>query len=181
MELTPTSLSGAYLIGQTLFQDPRGFFLEIYSTRAFAERGLTLEFVQDNCSFSKEKGVIRGLHFQAAPHAQAKLVWTLTGSVYDVIVDLREDSPTFLKWEAFELSASKPLMLFVPKGFAHGFCTLEPDTRVFYKVDIPYAPKSEGGVRWDDPDLGIAWPTDAPILSEKDRRLPLLSEIVRRP
>ncbi|HWR68364.1 MAG TPA: dTDP-4-dehydrorhamnose 3,5-epimerase [Desulfomonilia bacterium] len=177
MKLIETSLPGALIVESTLHRDGRGSFLEIFNTRAFVERGLHVEFVQDNCSHSREKGVLRGLHFQREPYAQSKLVWTLTGSVYDVIVDLRRDSLAYLKWEAFTLSAESPRMLFVPKGFAHGFCTLEEDTRVFYKVDAPYAPQSEGGLRWDDPDLAIPWPEDSPLLSEKDSRLPLLKDL----
>jgi dTDP-4-dehydrorhamnose 3,5-epimerase len=180
MKLIETSLNGAYIVEQGLYQDPRGSFLEIYSAKAFAENGLNVEFVQDNCSLSRDKGVIRGLHFQNPPHAQAKLVWALTGKVYDVIVDLQKGSPTYLKWEAFELSAEEPLLLFVPRGFAHGFCTLETDTRVFYKVDAPYAPQAESGLRWDDPDLAIPWPASSPIISDKDKKLPLLKGIFHR-
>jgi len=177
MKRIETTLNGAYLVEQTLFKDPRGSFFEIYSSRSFADQGLDIGFVQDNCSHSVSAGVIRGLHFQKKPHAQAKLVLVLTGKIYDVIADLRESSPTFLKWEAFELSASEPRMLFVPRGFAHGFCTLEPHTRVLYKVDALYAPSSDSGIRWDDPDLAVSWPVSSPLLSEKDQRLPLLREI----
>jgi dTDP-4-dehydrorhamnose 3,5-epimerase len=155
----------------------KGSFLEINSSSAFAAKGLNLEFVQDNCSHSLSAGVIRGLHFQRSPHAQAKFVWVLTGKVYDVIVDLRDGSPTYLKWAAFELSAEKPRMLFVTRGFAHGFCTLEQDTRVFYKVDAQYAPQSEGRIRWDDPDLAISCPPQSPLLSDKDKMLPLIKEL----
>ena len=177
MKLIDTALNGAYIVEQTLYNDPRGSFLEVYSSRAFAGNGLNLVFVQDNCSHSVHSGVVRGLHFQKFPHAQTKLVWVLTGKIYDVIVDLREGSPSFLKWAAFELSAQDPRMLLVPRGYAHGFCTLEPDTRVFYKVDVAYAPQSESGIRWDDPDLAIPWPVSSPLLSEKDQKLPLLSQI----
>jgi dTDP-4-dehydrorhamnose 3,5-epimerase len=177
MQLIETPFHGAYIVKQTLYQDPRGSFLEIYSSSAFAAKGLNIEFVQDNCSHSASAGVIRGLHFQRSPHAQAKLVWVLTGKVYDVIVDLCKGSPTYLKWAAFELSAGKPRMLFVPRGFAHGFCTLEPDTRVFYKVDAFYAPASERGIRWDDPDLAIPWPTQSPLISDKDKVLPLIKDL----
>ncbi|HVN72249.1 MAG TPA: dTDP-4-dehydrorhamnose 3,5-epimerase [Desulfomonilia bacterium] len=177
MKLIETPLKGAYIVEQTLYSDLRGFFLEIFSAKSFDEKGMHMDFVQDNCSYSKDKGVIRGLHFQNPPHAQAKLIWVLTGSIYDVIVDLREDSPTFLKWEAFMISSLEARMLFILRGFAHGFCTLEPDTRVFYKVDAPYAPKSESGLRWDDPDLSIPWPTDSPILSDKDKILPTLRDL----
>ena len=178
MKLIETSLNGAFIVEQSLYRDQRGFFLEIFSAKAFAENRLNIEFVQDNCSLSRDKGVIRGLHLQNPPHAQAKLVWVLTGRVYDVIVDLQKGSPTYLKWEPFELSAEEPRLLFVPRGFAHGFCTLEQNTRVFYKVDAPYAPRAESGLRWDDPDLAIPWPTKSPIVSDKDKKLPLLKEFV---
>lgn len=176
MKLIPTSLEGSYVIETVIHRDRRGSFLEIFNADALARCGLNVSFVQDNCSHSLEAGVIRGLHFQKDPHAQAKLVWTLTGAVYDVIVDLRKESRTYLMWESFELTAHKPLMVFVPRGFAHGFCTLEPDTRVFYKVDAPYHPQAEGGIRWNDPDLAIPWPVQAPVLSDKDDVLPLLKE-----
>ena len=177
MKLIETSLEDAYVVETDLHRDRRGSFLEIFNADAMANCGLNVNFVQDNCSHSLEPGTIRGLHFQRDPHAQAKLVWTLTGSVYDVIVDLRKGSRTFLKWESFELSAHRPLMIFVPRGFAHGFCTLEPDTRVFYKVDAPYNPRAEGGIRWDDPRLAIPWPADSPVLSDKDAGLPFLKEL----
>lgn len=177
MKFIETSLEGAYVIETVLHRDLRGSFLELFNADALARCGLHVTFVQDNCSHSLEPGVVRGLHYQLDPHAQAKLVWTLTGSVYDVIVDLRKRSRTYLKWEAFELSSHKPLMVFVPRGFAHGFCTLEADTRVFYKVDAPYNPRAEGGIRWNDPDLAIPWPVESPILSDKDAKLPLLKGI----
>ncbi len=177
MKLIATGLDGAHIVEQVLHKDARGAFLEIFSSQAFTIYGISAEFVQDNCSYSKDAGVIRGLHFQTPPHAQAKLIWVVTGSIYDVIVDLRKDSPTFLQWRTVELSAEKPRMLFVPKGFAHGFCTLVPETRVFYKVDSPYTPQAEGGIRFDDPDLAIPWPTHSPILSGKDKVLPLLKEL----
>jgi dTDP-4-dehydrorhamnose 3,5-epimerase len=177
MKLIATDLEGAFIVEQPLFQDSRGSFQEIFSQKAFEGCGILARFVQDNCSYSNAAGVIRGLHLQFPPHAQAKLVWVVTGSIYDVIVDLRPDSPSFLRWTALELSADSPRILFIPKGFAHGFCTLVPDTRVFYKVDCPYAPQAEGGVRYDDPDLAIDWPTASPILSDKDRALPFLKDL----
>ncbi len=177
MKLIATSLNGAFIVESALHRDVRGSFLEVFSARGLAESGLQVDFVQDNCSHSKVRGVLRGLHFQKDPCAQAKLVWTLTGSIYDVIVDIRPESPTFLRWEAFELSAEEPRMVYVPRGFAHGFCTLEADTRVFYKVDAPYAPQTEGGIRWDDPDLAIPWPVEFPLVSEKDAGLPFLRDL----
>ncbi len=151
--------------------------MEVHSEPAFSSAGLRTAFVQDNCSHSVPKGVVRGLHFQRDPWSQAKLVWVVTGAVFDVIVDMRPGSRTYLRWESFELTAEVPRMLFIPRGFAHGFCTLEENTRVFYKVDAPYRPDVEGGIRWDDPDLAIAWPTSSPIVSEKDAGLPLLREL----
>jgi len=133
--------------------------------------GIKSNFVQDNHSLSKEKGVLRGLHFQKPPFAQAKLVRAIKGEVYDVIVDLRKKSKTFGKWEGFKLNEKNKLMLYVPRGFAHGFCTLRKDTEFLYKTDNFYAPESEGGVIWNDETLKIDWPINQPILSEKDKRL----------
>jgi len=177
MKFTETPLKDAFVIEPVIFKDQRGFFTETYSKRIFEDNGFKIDFVQDNHSFSKEKGVLRGLHFQKPPHAQTKLVRTLKGSVYDVIVDLRKTSETFGKWTGGELSADNMKMLLVPKGFAHAFCTLEPESIVFYKVDEFYAPKSEGGIIWNDPVLDIDWPFKDILLSDKDRRLPLMSEI----
>jgi len=176
MKFIETALMGAFVIQPVIHSDERGHFVETFSRKMFADNGIEVNFVQDNYSFSKEKGVLRGLHFQTQPHAQTKLVVVMTGAVYDVIVDLREDSPTFRRWTWVELSSTEMNMLYVPKGFAHGFCTLQKDTRVLYKVDSHYAPQADGGVRWDDPDLAIPWPVDSPILSDKDSRLPLLRD-----
>ncbi len=177
MKFIETSISGAFVIEPRIFNDQRGFFTETYNKRVFEDNGFRVDFVQDNQSFSKEKGVLRGLHFQKPPYAQTKLVRTLRGSVYDVIVDLRKSSATFGKWIGVELSAENMKMLLVPKGFAHAFCTLEPESVVFYKVDNFYAPKSEGGIIWNDPVLDIKWPFKDILLSDKDRLLPLMSEI----
>lgn len=177
MRFSEAPLKGAFVIEPVVYSDHRGFFLEIYNKKVFEAMGLYIDFVQDNHSLSKEIGVLRGLHFQYPPHDQAKLVRVVSGAVYDVIVDLRKKSATYGKWFATELSATNLKMFFVPKGFAHGFCTLEEDTQVLYKVDAFYAPQADGGIRWDDPDLKIPWPTKSPIVSEKDKRLPLLSEI----
>lgn len=170
MEIEKTSLEGAYIIKPKVFEDERGFFAETYSKKKFEEAGIMADFVQDNHSLSVTKGVLRGLHFQNPPDAQAKLVRATKGAVYDVIVDLRKDSPTFGKWEGFELSDKNFWMLFVPRGFAHGFCTLEDYTEFQYKCDNFYAPESEGGIIWNDPDLKIFWPVENPILSEKDAK-----------
>jgi dTDP-4-dehydrorhamnose 3,5-epimerase len=177
MKFTETPLKDAFVIEPVIFKDQRGFFTETYNRRIFENNGFKIDFVQDNQSFSKEKGVLRGLHFQKPPYAQTKLVRTLKGNVYDVIVDLRKSSATFGKWTGVELSAVNMKMLLVPKGFAHAFCTLEPESVVFYKVDDFYAPQSEGGIIWNDPVLDIKWPFKDILLSDKDRLLPLMSEI----
>lgn len=177
MLFTETPLAGAYVIEPRIFEDQRGVFTETYSRQVFETHGLCLDFVQDNHSFSRERGVIRGLHFQRPPFSQTKLVRVVKGSVYDVIVDLRRDSATYRQWYGLEISESDMRMLLVPKGFAHGFCTLTPDTVVLYKVDAFYAPQADSGIRWDDPDLAIPWPVETAILSDKDQRLPRLSEI----
>lgn len=178
MEIKKTTLKGAYLIKPQVFQDKRGFFLETYSKEKFSKAGIIADFVQDNHSLSTARGVLRGLHFQKGIDVQAKLVRVTKGAVYDVIVDLRKDSPTFGKWEGFELSADNFLILFIPRGFAHGFCTLEDNTQFQYKCDNFYAPQSEGGIAWNDPTLGIDWPIKNPILSEKDKKHPRFKDFV---
>ncbi len=139
------------------FADSRGHFLETFRQSDFAAMGIGCEFVQDNQAFSAQAGTIRGLHFQTPPHAQAKLVRVLRGAVYDAAVDLRQGSPTYGKWCGARLTAEGGEQIFVPRGFAHGYCTLEPDTVVAYKVDAYYAPQSEAGLMWNDPDIGIDW------------------------
>jgi dTDP-4-dehydrorhamnose 3,5-epimerase len=159
--------------------DGRGFFAETYSRQRFAEAGFAIDWVQDNHSFSAERHVLRGLHFQVAPFAQDKLIRVLRGSIFDVAVDIRPGSATHGKWVSCVLSAEKFNQLLVPKGFAHGFLTLEPATEVLYKVSAPYSQAAERAVRFDDPALGIAWPLDgaSPLLSEKDRQAPLFAAI----
>lgn len=158
--------------------DRRGFFSEVYARKAFAAAGIDLDFVQDNHSRSREVGTIRGLHFQAPPFAQVKLVRVARGRILDVAVDLRRSSPTFGRHVAVELSEENWRQLLVPIGFAHGFCTLEPDTEVLYKVTNDYAPAHDFGVAFDDPTLAIAWPveTEKAILSDRDRRHPRLAD-----
>lgn len=167
------------LINGRRFADARGWFSEVYNARTMADRGVDVTFVQDNQSFSKPAGTIRGLHFQTPPHAQAKLVRCLRGAIFDVAVDVRKGSPTYGKWVGAELSGENGRQLFIPVGFAHGFITLEPDTEVFYKVSDFYAPACDGGLRWNDPTIAVAWP-DAPgagrVLSEKDEKLPFVDE-----
>ncbi len=155
------------------FVDARGYFAEVYTERVFHQAGITATFVQDNQSFSLHRGTIRGLHLQLPPAAQAKLVRVIRGCVYDVAVDLRVGSPTYGQWIAERLSADGGEQIYVPCGFAHGFCTLEADTEVAYKVDSYYAPAYDSGIIWNDPTLNIPWPVtpDAAILSDKDRKL----------
>ena len=167
------------LIVPDRFADERGFFSETYSRRDLAEGGIEDEFVQDNHSLSAPVGTVRGLHYQLPPFAQAKLVRVTRGAVLDVAVDLRQGSPTFGRHVAATLSAANWNQLFVPAGFAHGFCTLEPDTELVYKVTAHYSREHDRGIRWDDPDLAIDWPVEpaAVVLSDKDRALPRLAEI----
>jgi len=176
MRLIETGLPGLALLEPKVFRDERGFFLETYSVAAFDALGIHARFVQDNHAYSAEAGVLRGLHFQLPPCAQAKLVWVVRGRVLDVAVDLRRDSPTFGKSFCVELSAENMQRLFIPRGFAHGYVTLAPDTEFLYKVDAPYAPQADAGILWSDPDLGIAWPVAEPVLSAKDRQLPRLKD-----
>jgi len=177
MRLIETGLPGLALLEPKVFRDERGFFLETYSEAAFDALGIGARFVQDNHAYSARKGVLRGLHFQLPPFAQAKLVWVVRGSVLDVAVDLRRDSPTFGQHFSAELSAENMLRLFLPRGFAHGYVTLTPDAEFVYKVDAPYASKADAGILWNDPDLGIDWPEAEPLLSPKDRQLPRLRDI----
>lgn len=176
----PLEGSSVRLIKTRRFQDERGWFAETFSARGFAALGIDVPFVQDNHSLSRPAGTVRGLHFQAPPHAQAKLVRCVRGRIMDVAVDVRMGSPTYGQWVAAELSAENGDQLYVPVGFAHGFMTLEPDTEIVYKVSDFYDASSEGGVRWDDPDLAIAWPLAAKdaLLSPKDRDMPSLADLV---
>src|SRR5258705_8224047 len=161
------------------FSDARGYFCETFQRADFAAHGLDSEFIQDNQSSSDRPGTVRGLHFQRPPFAQAKLVRVLCGRIFDVAVDLRRSSPSYGKHIAVELSSEGNEQLLIPAGFAHGFCTLEPDTIVFYKVDQVYSAAHDSGVNWADPELGIEWPIAGAeaILSEKDRKLPMLDDL----
>ncbi|HBI34000.1 MAG TPA: dTDP-4-dehydrorhamnose 3,5-epimerase [Candidatus Moranbacteria bacterium] len=170
MEIEKTKFEGAYLIKPKVFDDERGFFMESYSKKRLKDLGIEADFVLDCHSKSVTKGVLRGLHFQNPPYTQAKLVRVTKGAVYDVIVDLRKDSPTFGQWEGFELTDNNFYQLFVPRGFAHGFCTLVDDTEFQYKCDNEYTPSAEGAIIWNDQDLKIFWPIENPILSDKDAK-----------
>lgn len=176
MRLTETKLAGVHLLEPDVFGDSRGFFMESYNKRKFAELGLAWDLVQDNHSLSAEAGTIRGLHYQLEPKAQTKIVRALCGAVYDVVVDIRRGSPTFGQWIGVILSAANKRQIIVPKGFAHGICTLVDDTEILYKVDEFYSPEHDRGILWNDPDLGIDWPTDKPVLSDKDRKQPRLCD-----
>lgn len=175
-EFKETEIKDLLLIQSKKFGDDRGFFVETFKKSDFLAAGIKEEFVQDNHSCS-EKGVLRGIHFQSEPMAQGKLVRVTKGKVWDVAVDLRKDSETFGKWHGIELSAENGTMFYVPPGFGHGFVTLEDDTHFMYKCTNEYSPDHDGGIRWDDPELGIEWPLKDVQVSAKDAILPLLSEV----
>ena len=165
------------LIEPRVFQDVRGFFMETYKYSDFAAFGIAERFVQDNHSRSV-KGVLRGLHYQNPPHAQGKLIRVVVGEVFDVAVDIRKGSPTYGKWVGVKLSAENRRMLYIPPGFAHGFCVLSDVAEVVYKVTAEYAPECEAGIIWNDPGIGIEWPIKHPIISSKDAQWPTLREAV---
>jgi dTDP-4-dehydrorhamnose 3,5-epimerase len=169
-----TKLWGAYVIELELIEDERGFFVRTWSQEEFAARGLNPGIVQCNSSFNKQRGTLRGMHYQIPPHEEAKLVRCTAGAIYDVIIDLRKDSPTRSRWIGVELSARNRQMVYVPEGFAHGFQTLVDDTEVFYQVSTYYHQESARGVRWDDPVFGIDWPLDISVISERDRSHPFV-------
>ena len=179
LKVEALSIPEVRLVVPTKHQDSRGFFSETYNARTLSEAGIDINFVQDNHSLSSERGVIRGLHFQATPHAQGKLIRVTRGAVFDVAVDIRKGSPTFGRHVAVTLSAQNWRQLWIPAGFAHGFCTLEPNTEVLYKVSAFYAPECDRGLAWDDPELEIAWPVDKQdaILSQKDLGHPRLADL----
>ncbi|NSL52677.1 dTDP-4-dehydrorhamnose 3,5-epimerase [Calidifontibacillus erzurumensis] len=177
MKVKETIFEGVFILEPHVFHDNRGFFMESYNKKLLEENGINIDFVQDNHSFSKDAGVLRGLHYQLEPKAQTKLVRVGMGAIFDVIVDIRKKSKTFGKCFSIILSEENKRQLLIPKGFAHGFCTLVPNTIVMYKVDNYYDPEYDRGIRWDDPDLGIDWPVSIPILSEKDKKLPFLKNI----
>jgi dTDP-4-dehydrorhamnose 3,5-epimerase len=180
MELRPLGLDGVTEIIPKKLDDARGYLAETYARASFHAAGITHDWVQDNQSFSAEKGVLRGLHFQVAPFAQDKLIRVLRGSIFDVAVDIRKDSLTFGRWVYCTISALAFNQLLVPKGFAHGFVTLEPETEVLYKVSAPYSAACERSIFYADPDIGIAWPLpgSGPILSDRDRKAPMLADII---
>lgn len=178
MRFAPTAIADVLIVQPNKHGDHRGFFSETFKQAAFAEAGITHDWVQDNHSFSAARGVVRGLHFQRPPLAQAKLLRVTRGAILDVAVDIRTASPSYGRHVAVELSADNWAQLYVPIGFAHGFCTLSDNTEVLYKVSAVYGPAEEGGLLWDDPDLGIAWPvgSEAAVLNQRDRDWPRLKD-----
>jgi len=178
MQIKATEIPGVLLLNPRYFNDARGYFVETYNVRAARNAGLMAEFVQDNQALSLKRGTVRALHFQVPPKAQAKLVRVLRGSIYDVAVDLRSGSSSYGRWVGATLTAQGGEQIFVPRGFAHGYCTLEDGTEVAYKVDDYYAPDCERGLAWDDPTLNVSWPVSSPdaVLSDKDRKLPAFAD-----
>ena len=176
MRVIETALPEVKVIEPTYFIDNRGYFSETYSRRTLVEYGIAAEFVQDNHSLSLRKGTIRGIHFQNNPKAQGKLVRCIRGQILDFAVDLRRGSPTFKQWISVELSAENRKQVWIPRGFGHGLITLEDNCEVQYKVDEFYCPEYDRGIAWNDPEIGIDWGTDAPVLSEKDAGSPVLSK-----
>lgn len=176
MKFTPLQLKGVGLLEPIVYSDNRGFFMESYNEDLFKQNSINYNFIQDNHSLSAEPGVLRGLHYQLNPKAQTKLIRVLTGAIYDVVIDVRKSSPTFGQWVGVILSEHNHRQLLIPKGFAHGFCTLVPNTQVLYKVDEYYSPEHDRGILWNDPALSIDWPTSSPILSDKDQLHPLLQD-----
>jgi len=174
LKVINTIFNDAFLLEPKVFGDHRGFFMESYNTQVFEELGLSYTFIQDNHSLSAEAGTIRGLHYQLNPFAQTKLVRAVQGAIYDVIVDIRKESPTYGQWQGFILTEENKRQLLVPMGFAHGFCTLVKNTEVIYKVDNYYSAEHDRGISWNDPYLNIDWPVREPILSEKDTKHPNL-------
>jgi dTDP-4-dehydrorhamnose 3,5-epimerase len=175
MKVNKTPLDGVFIIEPKVFKDARGIFYEVYSAKKYEEHGIPAHFVQDNHSVS-EKGVLRGLHYQISP-GQAKLVRVTRGEVFDVVLDIRKESPTYGKWWSLHLSETNKLQLYVPEGFAHGFCVLSESVEFLYKCSNYYSPEDERGIMWNDPDLAIEWPIENPIISEKDNVYPRFNEI----
>ena len=177
MQFEKTKLDGVVIITPDVFGDNRGFFMESWSQRKMEEDDLYYNFFQDKHSLSSKKGVLRGIHFQKGDKAQAKLVRCVRGAVLDVAVDLCHESPTYKQWVAVELSAENKKHLMIPRGFGHGFVTLTDEVEFLYKADNYYAPEADGGIRWNDPEIGVDWGIENPILSEKDKKNPFLSDL----
>lgn len=176
-QFTPLEIPEVILVETRRYGDDRGFFMETYRQAEFAANGIPGPFVQDNCSHSAH-GVVRGLHYQIPPYAQGKLLATVQGEIFDVAVDIRQDSPTYGQWVGAVLSARNGRMLYIPPGFAHGFCVISDSATLTYKVTEVYMPAYEQGIIWNDPEVGIKWPVIDPVLSGRDKQLPLLAEVV---
>ncbi|MEH7004729.1 MULTISPECIES: dTDP-4-dehydrorhamnose 3,5-epimerase [Priestia] len=176
MNIIKTKFEDAILIEPKVFGDHRGFFTESYNKEMFQQNGIDMDFIQDNHSLSQQPGTLRGMHYQLNDRAQTKLVRVTRGAIYDVIVDIRKGSPTYGEWQGFILSADNKRQLLVPKGFAHGFCTIVENTEVQYKVDELYSPEHDRGIAWNDPALNVDWPFNNPVLSDKDTKHPTLAE-----
>jgi dTDP-4-dehydrorhamnose 3,5-epimerase len=182
LQIEPLAIPDVKILKPKKLDDERGFFSETYNKRLLAEVGIELDFVQDNHSLSLNAGTIRGLHYQSVPYAQDKLVRVLRGRILDVVVDIRSSSPTFGKWVAAEISSKDWNQILVPIGFAHGICTLEPNTELVYKVTNYYSTENDHGIRWNDPDLKIDWPIlgAEAILSDKDKKQPFFKDVIHR-
>ena len=180
MQVITTKLDGVLILEPKVFGDARGWFMETWSARKMAAAGLNFDFVQDNQSYSAHKGTLRGLHYQTAPFAQAKLVRCTRGKLLDVAVDIREGSENFAQWVAVELTAENKRQLLIPRGFAHGFITLTDDVEIQYKADNFYSPECDGNIRWDDAQIGVEWPFAPTILADKDAKAPTLNERLTR-
>jgi dTDP-4-dehydrorhamnose 3,5-epimerase len=172
VRLQPTDLPGAYVIEQERHADERGFFARTWCAQELSARGLEAALAQCSVSFNRRRGTLRGLHYQAPPHAEVKVVRCTRGAVYDVAVDLRPDSPSFRRWTAAELTADNGRALYIPRGFAHGLYVLADDTEVTYQISAPYAPEAARGLRWDDPFLGVDWPGPVEVIAPRDREFP---------
>jgi len=172
MKFLETAMEGAFIIELEAAEDERGYFARTFCRNEFAAHGLNYEIAQCSISYNARRGTLRGMHYQVEPHSEVKLVQCVSGSIYDVIVDLRPESDTYCRWIGIELSPSKRCLLYVPEGFAHGFQTLEDNSTVYYQISEYYAPNYARGVRWNDPVIGIKWPIISPLLSEKDKIIP---------
>lgn len=176
MIFTETKLKGAYIIDVKKIEDERGYFGRVFCKNEFDEVGIESNIAQTNMSFNPKKGTLRGMHYQVSPYEETKLVKCTSGAIYDCIVDLRKDSPTYLEWIGVELTEENNRMLFVPRDFAHGFITLKDNTAIQYFVSQFYAPGAEKGIKWDDPKINIQWPIDVAVISEKDNNHPYLND-----
>jgi dTDP-4-dehydrorhamnose 3,5-epimerase len=176
MTFHPTPLSGVWMIESEIIPDERGFFARTWCDREFSRRGLDTTVAQCSVSYNRRKGTLRGLHFQAAPHAEAKLVRCVRGSLFDVVVDLRRTSPTYRQWWGAQLDQNNRRMLYIPESLAHGFLTLEDDTEIHYQISARYHAEAARGIRWNDPAIGVEWPAEPVVMSQRDRQYPDFDE-----